>query len=118
MSAEWSTGPDGPGMGLYGGDMQIVRRVTSILAVSVTGTVLIVAGAVMLVTPGPGLLAIVAGLAVWAREFRWARRLLDRTRARIAARLGRSSPATTIDLREASDPSPENAPGPSQTRVA
>lgn len=65
--------------------MRIVRRVTSVVAVSVIGSVLIVAGLVMLVTPGPGLVAIIAGLAVWAREFRWAHRLLDRAKARLAA---------------------------------
>ena len=68
--------------------MRVVARLSSIVAVSVIGTVLVVAGVVMLVTPGPGLLAIVAGLAVWAREFRWARRLLDRARARLSRRSG------------------------------
>ena len=63
--------------------MRVVARLSSIVAVSVIGTVLVTAGVVMLLTPGPGLLAIVAGLAVLAREFRWARRLLDRARARV-----------------------------------
>lgn len=70
--------------------MDALRRIGSLVAVSVTGTLLIVAGVIMLVTPGPGLLAIAAGLAVWAREFRWARRLLDRARARIARSMGRA----------------------------
>lgn len=69
--------------------MRVLRRVTSIVAVSVVGSLLIVAGAVMLVTPGPGLLAIVAGLAVWSREFRWAHRLLARARERVARSFGR-----------------------------
>lgn len=63
--------------------MRVVRRLSSIVAVSVVGTLLLAAGVVMLVTPGPGLLAIIAGLAVWAREFRWARSLLDRARQRL-----------------------------------
>lgn len=69
--------------------MGYVRRVSSIVAVSVAGSLLVVAGLVMLVTPGPGLLAIIAGLALLAREFRWARRLLDRTRRRVADGLAR-----------------------------
>lgn len=64
--------------------MGYVRRVSSIVAVAVAGSLLVVAGLVMLVTPGPGLLAIVAGLALLAREFQWARRLLDRARRRVA----------------------------------
>lgn len=82
----------------YPAPMRIVRRVTSVVAVSVIGSVLIVAGLVMLVTPGPGLVAIIAGLAVWAREFRWAHRLLDRAKARLvearAARRARRHPTT------------------------
>lgn len=70
--------------------MDALRRAGRLVAVSLTGTLLIVAGAIMLVTPGPGLLAIAAGLAVWAREFQWARRLLDRARDRIARTMGRA----------------------------
>lgn len=52
---------------------------------TITGTVLVLAGIVMLVTPGPGLLTIAGGLAVWAKEYAWAKRLLARMRARFAA---------------------------------
>jgi uncharacterized protein (TIGR02611 family) len=50
------------------------------VAVLVVGLFLLVAGLVMLVLPGPGLLVTMAGLAVLATEFAWARRLLDRVR--------------------------------------
>ena len=40
------------------------------------GFTLLAAGAVMLVTPGPGWLAIFVGLGLLAAEFVWARRLL------------------------------------------
>jgi uncharacterized protein (TIGR02611 family) len=58
------------------------------IAVTVVGFTLIAAGLVMLVVPGPGLLAIVAGFAVLATEYTWARRALDETkrRSRSAAR--------------------------------
>ncbi len=42
------------------------------------GFTLLLAGGIMLVTPGPGWLTIALGLAVLAAEYVWARRLLDR----------------------------------------
>lgn len=91
--------------------MRVVARLSSIVAVSVIGTVLVAVGIVMLVTPGPGLLLIVAGLAVWAREFRWARRLLDHARARVRHRARRSAPT-------AIDPPGEGPAAPPDERVA
>jgi uncharacterized protein (TIGR02611 family) len=51
-----------------------VRRVFLVIA----GFTLLLAGGVMLVTPGPGLLVIFFGLGLLAAEFVWARRLMDR----------------------------------------
>jgi len=63
-----------------------------------SGFALIVLGVAMFVTPGPGLLAVVAGVSILATEYEWARRWHDRLRsvtsrltrrrARPAARLG------------------------------
>jgi uncharacterized protein (TIGR02611 family) len=53
-----------------------VRRI----AVLVVGLVLLVAGVLMLVLPGPGVLVTMAGLALLATEYEWARRLLARLR--------------------------------------
>jgi len=47
---------------------------------TVTGFVLLAAGVAMLALPGPGLLAMVAGLGMLAGEFHSARRLLDRVK--------------------------------------
>ena len=44
----------------------------------VAGIILLLAGIIMLVTPGPGWAAIVVGLGLLSTEFRWAKRLLDR----------------------------------------
>ncbi len=60
-------------------DMKLWRKV----GITLAGGLLVTAGIVMLVTPGPGLLVIAAGVAVWAAEFVWAERLLKRVRARI-----------------------------------
>lgn len=52
------------------------------LAVTLVGFALLGAGIVMLVTPGPGIVAILAGLALLATEYAWARRALDETKRR------------------------------------
>lgn len=51
-----------------------VRRFFKILI----GFTLLLVGAVMLFTPGPGWLVIFLGLTLLAAEFVWARRLMDR----------------------------------------
>lgn len=61
------------------------RPVRVVAVASVGGTVLL-AGVAMLVLPGPGIVAILAGLAILATEFVWARRVLDRSKA--AAKAG------------------------------
>lgn len=48
------------------------------------GFTLLLAGVVMLVTPGPGWVTIALGLAVLAAEFVWAQRLLNRLKAEAA----------------------------------
>jgi uncharacterized protein (TIGR02611 family) len=47
------------------------------LAISLAGFALLGVGLVMLVIPGPGLLLIIAGLAVLATEYVWAQRALN-----------------------------------------
>ena len=77
------------------------------------GATLIVAGAVMLVLPGPGLLVIAMGVARLATEFAWAQHVMHHgkrharriaTRAKSAVRRERTSDAPPID------PSPTTAP--------
>jgi uncharacterized protein (TIGR02611 family) len=51
-----------------------VRRFFKILG----GFTLLLVGALMLFTPGPGWLVIFLGLTVLAAEFVWAQRLMDR----------------------------------------
>jgi uncharacterized protein (TIGR02611 family) len=48
------------------------------LILVVIGFTAILLGAVMLVTPGPGIATIVAGVAILATEFVWAKKLLKR----------------------------------------
>jgi len=58
--------------------------------ITLIGGALLLAGVIMLITPGPGLLTIAAGLAVLGRKYKWARRLLEHVRARIRRELDRA----------------------------
>ena len=57
-----------------------VRRIIVFLI----GSTVLLAGVLMLVLPGPGILVIIVGLAILATEFVWAERLLIRARERVA----------------------------------
>jgi uncharacterized protein (TIGR02611 family) len=48
------------------------------LAFALAGFVVLLAGLVMLVTPGPGIPVVVLGLTILALEFAWAERWLER----------------------------------------
>lgn len=58
--------------------MQSVKR----FAVTILGVGLLLVGVGLMVLPGPGILLIVAGLAVLATEYVWAQRLLVRAKDR------------------------------------
>jgi len=60
----------------FGAVVRFIMRSGKRIAVTVIGLLLFMAGVVMIVTPGPGLLLIVAGLAVLATEYVWAERAL------------------------------------------
>ncbi len=52
------------------------------LSVAALGFTVLAVGLVLLVTPGPGLLVIIAGLAILAHEFAWAGVAFDKARTR------------------------------------
>jgi uncharacterized protein (TIGR02611 family) len=56
--------------------MPLLKR----FAVTIVGAALLAVGLAMMVLPGPGILLIVAGLAVLATEYVWARTLLVRAK--------------------------------------
>jgi uncharacterized protein (TIGR02611 family) len=56
---------------------------TTKLLVTTLGTLVVVAGLVMMVTPGPGLLGIVLGLAILSTEYDWADRWLVAARRKL-----------------------------------
>ncbi|MEF2525686.1 TIGR02611 family protein [Streptomyces sp. CS62] len=53
------------------------------VGVFIVGLAVIGAGAAMLVLPGPGWVAIFAGLAIWATEFAWAHLALRWTKRKV-----------------------------------
>ncbi|OKK15213.1 hypothetical protein AMK16_28705 [Streptomyces sp. CB00455] len=53
------------------------------VGVFVVGLAVIGAGVAMLVLPGPGWVAIFAGLAIWATEFAWAHLVLRWTKRKV-----------------------------------
>jgi uncharacterized protein (TIGR02611 family) len=56
---------------------------TTKLVVTLVGSAVLTAGLIMMVTPGPGLLGIVAGLAILATEWDWADRWLTTARRKL-----------------------------------
>jgi uncharacterized protein (TIGR02611 family) len=57
--------------------IRFIARNGKRIAVSVAGFVLVAIGLAMLVLPGPGILLVIAGLAVLATEYVWAQRALN-----------------------------------------
>ena len=55
------------------------------IGVGVLGTIVVAVGIVLIPFPGPGWAIVILGLAIWAVEFAWARRLLHFTRKHVQA---------------------------------
>jgi tellurite resistance protein TerC len=69
------------------GTYQWARRI----AISLVGGTVLLLGIVMIVTPGPALLFIPAGLAILGLEFAWARYWLKRVKERARAVMDRDA---------------------------
>jgi hypothetical protein len=57
--------------------MRLASRAAKRIALETLGWLLVVGGLAALVLPGPGLLAIVAGLALLSQQYDWAQRRLE-----------------------------------------
>ncbi len=55
------------------------------IGITIAGLSLLALGVVMLVLPGPGVLFIIAGLTVLAKQFRWAEIALTRVKYWVAS---------------------------------
>ncbi|MGK5445122.1 TIGR02611 family protein [Micromonospora sp. URMC 105] len=60
-------------------------RVTLKIFVAIAGALVVTLGLALIPLPGPGWLIVLGGLAIWAVEFHWARRLLAFTRRHVHA---------------------------------
>lgn len=91
-----------------------VRRWSRLVAISTVGFSLLIAGLALSLpaVPGPGLLLIIAGLAVLSTEFRWAQRLATKLKRRIAGLRDRISGSTPHG--EASAAPKDDSPDPSK----
>ncbi len=93
--------------------VRFIARNTWRATVSAVGFALIVVGAIMMVTPGPGLLVIIAGLAILATQYAWAERALAAARKRAAQakeaalRKGRRSTGEPADAGPGAQPDRE-----------
>jgi len=61
-------------------DMEFIKRNAKRIAVEGLGWVLVVVGIAALVLPGPGLLALFAGMTLLATQYEWAARRLEPVR--------------------------------------
>lgn len=61
------------------GSIKAIRKV----AVALLGSIVLLAGIIMLVAPGPGLIGIIAGLLILSTEFEWAERYLHQARKKL-----------------------------------
>jgi uncharacterized protein (TIGR02611 family) len=64
--------------------VRFMARQSFRLSVAAVGFTVLGVGLVMLITPGPGLLVIIAGLAILAHEFAWAAKALEKAKTRAA----------------------------------
>jgi uncharacterized protein (TIGR02611 family) len=64
----------------FGATVRFISRNGKRIAATVIGLVLVLAGLAMMVLPGPGILVLIAGLAVLATEYVWAQRALNLAR--------------------------------------
>lgn len=53
------------------------------IGIFILGSIVLLAGVIMLVTPGPGLLGIIAGLFILSVEFEWAKKHLHTARRKL-----------------------------------
>jgi uncharacterized protein (TIGR02611 family) len=71
------------------------RHLAFRLGFGAVGAVILMAGLVMLVTPGPAFVLIPIGLAMLSMEFVWAERLLDRSLEQAAKAQQKAAETTT-----------------------
>lgn len=83
--------------------LNVTYRIARRVVIAVIGGTVLLVGVIMLVTPGPGLIVIPAGLAILSVEFAWARHWLRKVREKISQR-GAADRARRAETHRASLP--------------
>src|SRR6476620_6097708 len=61
-------------------DRQVRRHILVRIGIILVGAIVLLAGLIMLALPGPGIVAVLAGLGILAQELPWAERLMQRVK--------------------------------------
>jgi uncharacterized protein (TIGR02611 family) len=77
--------------------VRFIGRSGKRIAVTIAGFAVLLAGLIMMVTPGPGVLAIFAGLAILATEYAWAEHALDKAKQR-AGKAAKAATSSSLRL--------------------
>jgi uncharacterized protein (TIGR02611 family) len=83
-------------------------RLAKRIVIGIVGGTVLALGIVMMITPGPGIPAIIAGLGILAIEFAWARIWLKKAKAKAQA------VASSLTNRNGRGSAPPDAPPPDQ----
>ena len=65
--------------------LNIAYKTARKIVIAVVGVTIVIVGIALIITPGPAMLVIPAGLAILGLEFAWARRWLKKLRQHAAA---------------------------------
>jgi uncharacterized protein (TIGR02611 family) len=60
--------------------MNKILKIVKKASVAIVGFTVIIIGCALLILPGPGILVILAGIAILALEFEWAQRHLEKSK--------------------------------------
>src|SRR3954463_7658120 len=91
--------------------VRFIARSSKRIAVTVVGAAFVLAGLIMLVLPGPGILVVAVGFAILGTEYAWAAAALDKTKktAESAGRAAKDSAKSLgrkVSRKKATPPDP------------
>ena len=92
-----------------GFDPKRYLRWVRMVVVAVIGGTVVLAGVIMIFTPGPATIVVPAGIAILATEFAWAKRLLERAKRLIEGRARRRKARQEAE-QQCESPSPPPLP--------
>lgn len=88
--------------------LRFIWHSTVLLGIGLVGGTVTAAGVVMLITPGPGLVVIIAGLAILSTQFAWAARALEKVKQRAIAARDKAVVRRAGRRADAAGPGPED----------